>query len=68
MTDINKDPLVQSLIDTWTDKSKPVSQQIRERITKAGKRFFAADNISKYIEKDEKEKLIAELTSKFEAV
>ena len=49
MTDINKDPLVQSLIDTWTDKSKPVSQQIRERVVKAGDRFFAADNISQYI-------------------
>jgi GTP cyclohydrolase I len=68
MSDINKDPVVEGLIDTWTDKNKPVSEQIRERIIKAGERFFAADNISKYIEKDEKEKLIAELTSKFEAV
>ncbi|NDB58920.1 hypothetical protein EB001_10765, partial [bacterium] len=64
MSDINKDPVVEGLIDTWTNKNKPVSQQIRERITKAGKRFFAADNISKYIEKDEKEKLIVELTAK----
>jgi len=68
MSDINKDPVVQGLIDTWTDKNQPVSQQIRERIVKAGERFFAADNISQYIEKGEREKLIDELTTKFEAV
>ena len=54
MSDINKDPIVEGLIDTWTDKNKPVSEQIRERITKAGERFFAADNISDYIEKVKK--------------
>jgi GTP cyclohydrolase I len=68
MTDINKDPIVEGLIDTWTDKNKPVSQQIRERIKKSGDRFFAADNISKYIEEGEREKLINELQVKFEAV
>ena len=55
-------------MDTWVDKNKPISQQIRERITKAGERFFAADNISRYIEDGEREKLIDELTTKFEAV
>ena len=53
MSDINKDPVIKGLMDTWTDKNKPVSQQIRERIKKSGDRFFAADNISKYISENE---------------
>ena len=68
MSDINRDSVVQGLMDTWVDKNKPVSEQIRERVVKAGDRFFAADNISQYIEAGEREKLIIELTAKFESV
>jgi GTP cyclohydrolase I len=55
------------LKDSWMP-DEPVSKTIKNRITKAGKRFFAADNISKYIEPGEKDKLIEELQEKFEAV
>jgi GTP cyclohydrolase IA len=63
-----QDPLRQELVGEFQNRNKPISETIRERITKAGERFFAADNISKYIEKGEREKLIDELTTKFEAV
>jgi len=68
MSDTRKDIMSGGLMDTWTDKNKPISQQIRERIVKSGERFFAADNISRYIENGEREKLIDELTTKFDAV
>jgi len=45
-----------------------ISQTIKNRLEKAGKRYWAGDNISEYINDDEKLKLIEELTSKFESV
>ena len=45
-----------------------ISQTIKNRLEKAGKRYWAGDNISEYINDDEKLKLIEELTSKFEGV
>lgn len=45
-----------------------ISEEIRKRIAKAGDRFFANDNISKHIKDGEKDKLIDELTTKFEGV
>lgn len=50
------------------DTKKPVSQVIAERVRDAGARFYAADNISEFIKEGEKEKLIEELTSKFDQV
>jgi len=44
------------------------SKQIKARLREAGKRFWAGDNISDFIEEGEKQKLIDELTPKFEAV
>lgn len=55
------------LKDSWLPP-KPISEEIRDRIKKAGKRFYAADNISNFIESGEKEKLIDELQQKFESV
>ena len=55
------------LKDSWLPP-KPVSEEIRDRIKKAGSRFYAADNISKFIESGEKEKLIDELQQKFDSV
>ena len=48
--------------------NKPVSQVIRERIEQESARYWAGDNISKFIETGEKEQLITELTEKFEGV
>jgi len=62
------DPYIQELVGEFQNKNKPISETIKERIKKAGERFYAADNISDYIEAGEKEKLIEELTPKFEAV
>ena len=45
-----------------------ISETIKKRLDKAGKRYWAGDNISEYINDDEKLKLIEELTSKFEGV
>ena len=43
------------------------SKQIKARLREAGKRFWAGDNIT-IIQEGEKQKLIDELTPKFEAV
>lgn len=44
------------------------SQIIQQRIKNAGGRYWAGDNISEFIEEEEKSLLIDELTEKFEAV
>lgn len=49
-------------------KDKSVSEVVKQRIKDAGARYWAGDNISQYITKDEKKELITELTEKFEAV
>jgi GTP cyclohydrolase I len=51
-----------------TDNSLNLSQVIRKRLTDAGARFWAGDNISEYITEKEKDMLVDELTSKFEGV
>jgi GTP cyclohydrolase I len=48
--------------------SKPISEQIIERIKKDDARFHANDNISKYIYHDERDALIDELEIKFDGV
>jgi GTP cyclohydrolase I len=45
-----------------------VSELIKERISDDNARFWAGDNISQYLEEGDKQKLIEELTPKFEAV
>lgn len=47
-----------------TQTSKAISQRLKD----AGKRFWAGDNISEFIKEGEIEKLIDELTPKFESV
>lgn len=51
-----------------TDNSLNLSQVIRKRIRDDGARFWAGDNISKYITDKEKDMLVDELTEKFEGV
>ena len=51
-----------------TDNSLNLSQVIRKRLTDAGKRYWAGDNISDYITDKEKDLLVDELTTKFEGV
>ena len=63
-----QDPYIQELVGEFQNKNKPISEIIRERIKKTGDRFYAADNIAKHIETGEREKLIEELTPKFEAI
>jgi GTP cyclohydrolase I len=45
-----------------------VSETIRNRIKAAGARFWAGDNISKYIQPEEYDPLIDELNARFDAV
>ena len=45
-----------------------ISDTIRERIKLEGARYWAGDNISKYINDDEYDSLINELSTKFEGV
>jgi GTP cyclohydrolase IA len=47
---------------------EPVSKTIRNRIEAGNGRFWAGDNVSKYLEEGDKQKLIEELTPKFESV
>jgi len=49
-------------------KPIPVSQQIRDRIGAAGGRYWAGDNISKWLEPGDQEALIKEATEAFEQV
>ena len=63
-----QDPYIQELVGEFQNKNKPISEKIRERLKKAGERFYAADNIADFIETGEREQLIEELTPKFEAV
>ena len=44
------------------------SEEIKARLKDAGKRFWAGDNISEFIQDGEKQQLIDELAPKFEAV
>ena len=47
---------------------RPISEVIRNQIKSNGDRFWAGDNISKYIKEGDTEFLINELTEKFEGV
>jgi len=44
------------------------SDKIKQRLADAGKRYWAGDNISEYIEQGEREELVAELHKCFDAV
>jgi len=44
------------------------SNKIKDKLKEAGKRFWAGDNISEYMEEGDQQKLIDELAPKFEAV
>ena len=44
------------------------SKKIKDKLQQAGKRFWAGDNISEYLEEGDQQKLIDELAPKFEAV
>ena len=55
------------LKDSWNIKGS-VSEEIVKKIKAANGRYWAGDNISKYLEEGDKQKLIEELTTKFEAV
>ena len=48
--------------------SNKISDIILERITNDGARYWAGDNISKYVKDEERAKLVDELTTKFEGV
>jgi GTP cyclohydrolase I len=57
----------ETLKDTWLPP-EPISQTIKKRVEQAGSRYYAANNISEFIKEGEKEKLIEEVTEKFNAV
>ena len=44
------------------------SEKIKQRLEDAGKRYWAGDNISEFIEQGEREELVAELHKRFDAV
>lgn len=50
------------------EQGKTLNQALRERMHLDGKRFWAGDNVSKYITESDKEHLIAEATQAFEGV
>ena len=55
--------------DAVVDQGRPLSQVIRENMRASGKRFWAGDNISEFVETDrEREQLITEATAAFEKV
>ena len=55
--------------DAVVDQGRPLSQVIRENMRASGKRFWAGDNISEFVETDrQREQLITEATAAFEKV
>lgn len=50
------------------EAARPVSERIRNRIKRAGRRFNANDNIASYIEPGEVDELIAEVAGKMKGV
>jgi len=48
--------------------TKTVSEKIRKKITDANARFFANDNISKFMDDDDRRLLVDEVTDKFDGV
>ena len=57
-----------SIIQDKNMNKKPVSELVCERIKSNNGRYWAGDNISAYINEDEKDALVNELTEKFEGV
>ena len=53
---------------TTTNDGAYLSDVIRQRLEQANKRYWAGDNIAEYINDQEKQQLIDELTEKFESV
>jgi len=56
------------LSNNMTDTSKNLSQVIRNQMRSNGKRFWAGDNISDYVDEEQKAVLIDEATQAFEQV
>jgi len=54
--------------NNMTDTSKNLSQAIRNQMRSNGKRFWAGDNISDYVDEEQKAVLIDEATEAFEQV
>jgi len=54
--------------NNMTDTSKNLSQAIRTQMRSNGKRFWAGDNISDYVDEEQKAVLIDEATQAFEQV
>lgn len=50
------------------ESSNMISDLIKSRLKKAGKRYYASDNIAEFLHDGEKEKLVEELTEKFSGV
>lgn len=50
------------------ESSNMISDLIKSRLKKAGKRYYASDNIAEFLHEGEKEKLVEELTEKFSGV
>ena len=55
------------LKDSWEPKGT-TSEEIKKKIKADKGRYWAGDNVSKYLEEGDKEKLIEELTPKFDSV
>lgn len=48
--------------------TEPVSARIKERLEKAGQRYFANDNIAEFIEESDREELLEEVSAKMGGV
>jgi GTP cyclohydrolase I len=60
--------MAESLLPIRADVHKPASRRIRERLERAGKRFYANDNIHDFIEDGEVEALQDEVADKLRGV
>ena len=57
-----------TLKDSWDNTHDPISKQIKQRIEKAGGKYFCNDNIEKYLQDGDLEKLQKEVQEKVQAL
>jgi GTP cyclohydrolase I len=56
------------LKDSWNNTNDPTSKQIKQRIEKAGGKYFCNDNITEYLKDGDIEKLTTEVQEKVQSL
>ena len=60
--------IINELKDSWDDTNDPISKQIKQRIEKAGGKYFCNDNITEYLKDGDLKKLTTEVQEKVQSL